>query len=180
MGHLSCIAVVVFCLISAHASPVSALRGSSGPHRKLLTEDPALDQTHPNGTKIGAQDPSTGGNPNSQTWLYWIAGLATVLTVAASLVAAVKCRLFHRFLASYRHSLLMEADGISQYGPGEGSFPQTVVVGGGRNQTRVDDDDDGFIEDNYIPTSERERAERAIEAEEDIMDSDDDLQFTIG
>merc|ERR1712042_431454 len=99
MGHLSCVAVGVFCLCAAliseaHASPVSALRGINGPHRKLLTEDTALDQTNPNGTRI--EVPSTGGSPNSQTWLYWIAGLATVLTVSAALVAAVKGRLFHR------------------------------------------------------------------------------------
>uniref|UniRef100_A0A8D0CN40 Uncharacterized protein n=1 Tax=Sander lucioperca TaxID=283035 RepID=A0A8D0CN40_SANLU len=63
--------------------------------------------------------------------------LGTVLAISLLIVMSVKFRLFHRFLASYRHSLLQEADGVSQYG--------------------LDDDDDGFIEDNYIQASEKDR-----------------------
>uniref|UniRef100_A0A3B4Y671 Uncharacterized protein n=1 Tax=Seriola lalandi dorsalis TaxID=1841481 RepID=A0A3B4Y671_SERLL len=87
--------------------------------------------------------------------------LGTVLTISLLIVMTVKFRLFHRFLASYRHSLLQEADGV-------------------RTISGLDDDDDGFIEDNYIQTSEKHRAEREREEEEGIEDSDDDLQFTIG
>uniref|UniRef100_A0A3Q1GXB6 Uncharacterized protein n=1 Tax=Anabas testudineus TaxID=64144 RepID=A0A3Q1GXB6_ANATE len=65
-------------------------------------------------------------------------GLGTVLTISVLIVMVVKFRLFHRFLASYRHSLLQETDGV-------------------RTTSGLDDDDDGFIEDNYIQTSERER-----------------------
>lgn len=123
-------------------------------------------------------------------WSYLAAGLGTVLTVSLLIVMAVKFRLFHRFLASYRHSLLQEADGVSQYGQEEASYPNSVLgrMGGiGGTPRGLDDDDDGFIEDNYIQTSEKDRAERerkggeeeVEEGEEGIEDSDDDLEFTI-
>lgn len=112
------------------------------------------------------------------------AGLGTLLTLSLIIVVAVKFRVFHRFLASYRHSLLQESDGLSQYGQEEVAFPNSIssrVAMGPRTLYELDDDDDGFIEDNYIQTSEKERAEReAQEEEEEDSDDDLDLQFTIG
>lgn len=134
---------------------------------------------------LGASDPDE--SPKSLEWSYLAAGLGTVLTISLLVVMTVKFRLFHRFLASYRHSLLQEADGVSQYGREEASFPNSVMgrmgISGG-SPSRIDEDDDGFIEDNYIQASEKDRAEREREEEEGeeegIEDSDDDLHFTIG
>uniref|UniRef100_A0A3B4A1I7 Uncharacterized protein n=1 Tax=Periophthalmus magnuspinnatus TaxID=409849 RepID=A0A3B4A1I7_9GOBI len=81
------------------------------------------------------------GSVKPLPWSYLAAGLATLLSLSIIIVMAVKFRVFHRFLASYRHSLLQEI--------GMGFETQTEL-----------DDDDGFIEDNYIQTSERQRAER--------------------
>lgn len=120
-------------------------------------------------------------SPKSQQWGYLAAGLGTALTISLLIAMTVKFRLFHRFLASYRHSLLLEADGVSQYGQDELPFPHNELgrVGGvGGTPRGLDDDDDGFIEDNYIQASEKERAERGEEEEEEEEDSDDDLQFT--
>ena len=127
-------------------------------------------------------------NPDEGTksldWSYMAAGLGTALTISLLIVMTVKFRLFHRFLASYRHSLLQEADGVSQYGQDELPYPHSVMgrirEGSGGDPRGLDDDDDGFIEDNYIQASEKHRAERQREEEEEgIEDSDDDLQFTI-
>uniref|UniRef100_A0A8C8D4A3 Type III endosome membrane protein TEMP n=1 Tax=Oncorhynchus tshawytscha TaxID=74940 RepID=A0A8C8D4A3_ONCTS len=111
-----------------------------------------------------------GEDVSSQTWPYMAAVLASALTVSLFIVVAIKCRLFHRYLASYHHSLLPEGD--------------TARRGGNGTHRGLDtDDDDGFIEDNYIQASERARAEshedEGMEGEV-VEDSDDDLQFTIG
>lgn len=42
-----------------------------------------------------------------------------------------------------------------------------------------EEDDDGFIEDNYIPASERARAERAAQKMEEEDSETDDIVFTI-
>lgn len=128
----------------------------------------------------GAVDPNEGRK--SLEWSYLAAGLGTIIAISLFIVMTVKFRLFHRFLASYRHSLLQESDGISQYGQDSVSYPSNVsgrlgMVGG--TMSGLDDDDDGFIEDNYIQSSEKDRAERERDEEEGMEDSDDD-QFTIG
>ncbi|XP_056149668.1 type III endosome membrane protein TEMP-like [Lampris incognitus] len=160
-------------LTQAHPALQSSLRAYRGSQRHLL-----VDPSGRNTTEESAAPRDLEGNSASQTWYYLGIGLATVVTISLILVVAVNSRRLHRFLASYRHSLLQEADGISQYGHEDVSFPQGV----GGTQGGMDEDDDGFIEDNYIQTSERERAERDKEKEDEegTEDSDDDLQFTIG
>ncbi|XP_054889286.1 leucine-rich repeat-containing protein 19-like [Poeciliopsis prolifica] len=152
------------------------LRGSQ---RHLLVETDEETSASSNVTM------ATNRSHTSIRWSYLAAGLGTVISLSLFVVLAVKFQLFHRFLASYRHSLLQETDGVSQYGQEDTSYPnvsgQMGVMGGtGRG---VEEDDDGFIEDNYIPTSEKDRVER--ERREDKMEelednADDDLIFSIG
>lgn len=130
-----------------------------------------------------ASNPDEG--QRSVEFSYLAAGLGTVLTLSLLIVMAVKFRFFHRFLASYRHSLLQEADGVSQYGQEDPSIPNSISGRMGvarQTPTELEEDDDGFIEDNYIQAIERTRAvrERTEDSEEETEDSDDDLQFTIG
>ncbi|KAK9538882.1 hypothetical protein VZT92_004025 [Zoarces viviparus] len=186
MGPRSCILFAVFFLCGAfireaHQATISDVGGHKGAQRHLLME--LEDHTNSNVSAIQrAVDPNESSK--SLEWSYLVAGLGTVLAISLLIVMTVKFRLFHRFLASYRHSLLQEADGVSQYGQEEPPFPNNAlgrmgVVGG--TSRGLDDDDDGFIEDNYIQASEKERAEREREEEEEEEeDSDDDLQFTIG
>lgn len=151
-----------------------------GPERHLLVEDHLASPT-----KNTSLEKAVVPDGKSIEWSYMAAGLGTLLALSLIIVMAVKFRVFHRFLASYRHSLLQESDGVSQYGQEEVAFPNNIssrVAMGPRTHSDLDDDDDGFIEDNYIQTSEKERAEREAQEEEEEEDSDDDLdlQFTIG
>ncbi|KAM7401101.1 hypothetical protein PAMA_005339 [Pampus argenteus] len=158
----------------AHSASVSDVERHRGSQRHLLGDY----EDHSNNNSTGMGKASAG--PESLEWSYMAAALGTVLTLSLFIVVTVKFRLFHRFLASYRHSLLQEADGLSQYGQEDISFPNSVSGRIGVISVTQNDheDDDGFIEDNYIQTSEKERAEK--ESEEEMEDSDDDLQFTIG
>uniref|UniRef100_A0A8C7UKR3 Uncharacterized protein n=1 Tax=Oncorhynchus mykiss TaxID=8022 RepID=A0A8C7UKR3_ONCMY len=70
-----------------------------------------------------------GEDVSYQTWPYMAAALASALTVSLFIVVAIKLRLFHRYLATRRG-------------------------GNGTHRGLDTDDDDGFIEDNYIQASE--------------------------
>ncbi|KAJ0011801.1 hypothetical protein NQD34_012776 [Periophthalmus magnuspinnatus] len=152
-----------------------------GPQRHLLVEED-IELPSPTKNTSLARAVAPEGSVKPLPWSYLAAGLATLLSLSIIIVMAVKFRVFHRFLASYRHSLLQESDGISQYGQDEVAFPNSIssrVGMGFETQTELDDDD-GFIEDNYIQTSERQRAEREAQEEEEDSDDDLDIQFTIG
>ncbi|KAI3375200.1 hypothetical protein L3Q82_021703 [Scortum barcoo] len=186
MGHWSCSLSVVFFVCGilirdAHLATVSDVGGHKQRHLLMEDEDP----TNSNSTAINNRASVQDSNPSSWQWSFLVAGLGTVVGMSLLILMAVKFRLFHRFLASYRHSLLQETDGVSQYGQDEMPYPSSVVGGMGvMGRTHQDEDDDGFIEDNYIQTSEKDRAEREREEDGDEEgiedDSDDDLQFTIG
>lgn len=175
--------VLLFCgavIREAHTAPISDDGEHKVAQRHLLVE---VEPPHGNGTGLHKSSVSEE-SPKPLQWTYLAAGLGAALSVSLLIVMAVKLRLFHRFLASYRHSLLQETDGVSQYGQEDGSFSNggvgnMAVVGG--TPRDLDEDDDGFIEDNYIQASEKDRADRERQEEDDDMeDSDDELEFTIG
>lgn len=181
MGLWSCgICVVLFLCDVAYTATISDAVGQKGTQRHLLME---LNNNNINSTST-LKTNSSVESPKVEL-SYLAIALGTVITLSLFIVLVVKFRVLHRFLASYRHSLLQESDGASQYGQEDMSFPNNVsgrmgVVRG--TQTGLDDDDDGFIEDNYIQPSEKHMPEgqRQDEEIEGTDDSDDDLQFTIG
>ncbi|XP_005935720.1 leucine-rich repeat-containing protein 19 [Haplochromis burtoni] len=180
MGLWSCgICVVLFLCDVAYTASISDAVVEKGTQEHLLME--LEDNTNSTGK------PKTNSSFESPKveFSYLAIALGTVITLSLFIVLVIKFRVLHRFLASYRHSLLQESDGGSQYGQEDMSFPNNVsgrmgVVRG--TQPELDDDDDGFIEDNYIQPGEKHMPEgqREDEEVEGTDDSDDDLQFTIG
>ncbi|KAJ8277898.1 hypothetical protein GJAV_G00081410 [Gymnothorax javanicus] len=123
--------------------------------RKLLSdvnEDPTTANT--NRTETSDEQPS-------HSWQYLAAVLVTAILISIIIALAAKCKIVHRYLASYRHTRLSEGDAASQCDPMnlEVGFSGQVMRGQGSHAVTSTelDDDDGFIEDNYIQACERER-----------------------
>ncbi|KAF7657521.1 hypothetical protein LDENG_00025940 [Lucifuga dentata] len=128
---------------------------------------------------------SQTGKPTSHNWEFLVAVLASAISLSILIAVLAKCQVIRRYLASYRHTRLRETDSMSQCDP-SGLEVEFAIHGGHEinphsipHMSEEDDDDDGFIEDNYIQASERERAKRAAESMEDTEEEMDDTEFRI-
>ncbi|XP_048458234.1 type III endosome membrane protein TEMP isoform X2 [Rhincodon typus] len=90
-------------------------------------------------------------------WYYLIGVLVIAIAFSALIAIGVKFKLFHKYLTSYSHQLLPEQDAISQdHDIFNVNLPRTSELENIRDTTMYPphglDEDDGYIEDNYIQT----------------------------
>ncbi|XP_016336028.1 leucine-rich repeat-containing protein 19-like [Sinocyclocheilus anshuiensis] len=149
--------------------------------RKLLTVEPPPSNNTINGTKTKTEDdPKT----SSESWKVLVAVLGSAITLSVLIALMAKCKVVHKYLASYRHSRLSEVDATSQCDPANFEVGFSTQGGPGTRAAApthdIEEDDDGFIEDNYIQASESERATRAAALTDDDDEEEEEIEFSIG
>ncbi|NXV92302.1 LRC19 protein, partial [Calonectris borealis] len=98
-----------------------------------------------------------------RSWPYLVGFLVAAIGISILIVLAAKCKLFHKNFASYHHRPLPETSSIGGSPMEDSSGWDRGSSGWGASESHPmpgaadlqAEDDDGFIEDNYIQPSEQ-------------------------
>ncbi|XP_061859260.1 type III endosome membrane protein TEMP [Colius striatus] len=116
---------------------------------------------------VSTEQQVTASNSNTTTlptgkggrsWPYLVGFLVAAISLSILIALAAKCKLFHKNFASYRHQPLPETSSIGGSPMEHSSDWDRGSLGSHPMPSAADlqaEDDDGFIEDNYIQPNEQ-------------------------
>lgn len=109
-----------------------------------------------NGTSLNDTSPSPPYVSQGRSWPYLVGFVLIAITLSLLIAAAAKCKVFHRYFRSYRHRPLPENEWAAE---SQSELPGVPIP--------HQDDEDGFIEDNYIQPEDHQKEEDEDEVSQD-------------